>query len=135
MSAPAASYPEMVRHDGTYPTAALRSDNINLAVVQTRVTGVDGDNPAPGIKDNLDYFIECIDAAQGYGGRADLLCFHEFPITGFRRWTRDQHYNLAIEIDGPEIERVGERAKKYNCYIVFGTYAKDPRTGPATFCT
>jgi predicted amidohydrolase len=120
----------MVRHDGTYATAPLRSDNINVAVVQTRVHGVDGANPAPGIKDNLDYFIECIDAAQGYGGRADLLCFHEFPITGFRRWTREQHYNLALEVNGPEIERVGQRAKQYNCYIVFGTYAKDPVNWP-----
>ncbi|MCB2106498.1 MAG: hypothetical protein KDE14_02300 [Rhodobacteraceae bacterium] len=120
----------MVRHDGTYPTVPLRSDNVNIAVVQTRVHGVDGENPGPEIKSNLDYFVECIDAAQGYGGRADLLLFHEFPITGFRRWTREQHYNLALEVDGPEIARVGEKAKQYNCYIVFGTYAKDPKNWP-----
>ena len=127
---PVPSEAERVRADGTYPTVPLRSDNVTVAVVQTRVHGVDGDNPAPDIKNNLDYFIECIDAAQGYGGRSDLLLFHEFPITGFKRWTREQHYNLALEVPGPEIERVGAKAKQYNCYIAFGTYAKDPVNWP-----
>ncbi len=117
---------QMVRHDGTYPTVELRQDAINVAVVQTRVHGVNGDNPEPDRRANLDYMIECIDAAQGYGGRNDLLCFHEFPITGFSIWNREQHYNVAIEVPGPEIEEVGKKAKEYNCYIVFGTYAKDP---------
>jgi predicted amidohydrolase len=120
----------MVRHDGTYPAIPLRSDTINIAVVQTRVHGASGDNPGPDIQNNLDYFVECIDAAQGYGGRADLLVFHEFPITGFRKWTREQHYKLALEAGGPEIERVAAKAKQYNCYIVFGTYAKDPVNWP-----
>jgi hypothetical protein len=85
MAAPAPSDAERVRADGTYPTAPLRSDAVTVAVVQTRVHGVSGDNPAPEIKSNLDYFVECIDAAQGYGGRADLLLFHEFPRCRDRR--------------------------------------------------
>lgn len=125
------STPEpMVRADGTYPTAKLRQDAITAAVVQTRVQGVDGANPAPDLRRNLDYFLECIDIAQGYGGRSDLLLFHEFPITGFSEWTRDQHYRIAIEVPGPEIEEVIARAKKYNCYIVFGTYARDEKDWP-----
>lgn len=120
----------MVREDGTYPTVPLRRDMIAASVVQTRVNGVDGDDPAPDIKRNLDYFLECIDIAQGYGPPSDLLLFHEFPITGFSRWTREQQYNLAIEVPGPETEAVGERAKRYNCYVVFGTYAKDPEHWP-----
>ena len=115
----------MVRADGTYPTSKLRQDAIMAAVVQTRVQGVDGANPAPDLRRNLDYFLECIDIAQGYGGKSDLLLFHEFPITGFSEWTRDQHYRIAIEVPGPEIEEVVKKAKQYNCYIVFGTYAKD----------
>ena len=93
----------MVRSDGTYPTAELRQDAIMAAVVQTRVNGVNGDDPGPDIRRNLDYFLECIDIAQGYGGRSDLLLFHEFPITGFSQWTREQHYRLAIEVPGPDI--------------------------------
>jgi predicted amidohydrolase len=63
-------------------------------------------------------------------GRSDLLLFHEFPITGFSEWTREQHYRLALEVPGPETELVAQRAKKYNCYIIFGTYAKDEKNWP-----
>jgi len=120
----------MVREDGTYPTTDLRRDTIVATVVQTRVSGVDGANPGPDIRKNLDYFLECIDIAQGQGMPSDLLLFHEFPITGFSEWTRDQLYNLALEVPGPEIEEVGKKSKQYNCYIVFGTYAKDPENWP-----
>lgn len=120
----------MVREDGTYPTVALRRDMIAATVVQTRVAGVDGANPGPDIRRNLDYFLECIDIAQSSGMPSDLLLFHEFPITGFSEWTREQHHNLALEVPGPEIEAVGKQAKKYNCYIAFGTYAKDPENWP-----
>jgi len=120
----------MVREDGTYPTVPLRKDMIVASVVQTRVSGVDGSNPGPDIRKNLDYFLECIDIAQGPGIPNDLLLFHEFPITGFSEWTREQQYDLAIEVPGPEIEEVGKKAKQYNCYIVFGTYAKDLENWP-----
>jgi len=120
----------MVREDGTYPTETLRRDMIVASVVQTRVSGVDGENPGPDIRKNLDYFLECIDIAQTGGMPSDLLLFHEFPITGFSEWTRDQLHNLALEVPGPEIEAVGKKAKQYNCYIVFGTYAKDPENWP-----
>jgi len=119
----------MVREDGTYPTVPLRRDMIVASAVQTKVNGVDGANPGPDIRRNLDYFLECIDIAQ-HGLPSDLLLFHEFPITGFTEWTRDQHYNLAIEVPGPETEEIGKKAKQYNCYIVFGTYAKDPENWP-----
>jgi predicted amidohydrolase len=122
--------PEMVRADGTYPVIELRQEAITAAVVQTRVNGVDGANPAPDLRRNLNYFLESIDIAQGFGGRCDLLVFHEFPITGFSNWTRDQHYALSIEVPGPEVEEVAKKAKQYNCYIVFGTYAKDPVNWP-----
>ncbi|NCW58432.1 MAG: hypothetical protein EBV65_12320, partial [Gammaproteobacteria bacterium] len=70
--------PTMVRADGTYPVANLRQEAITAAVVQTRVNGVDGANPGPGLRRNMDYFLESIDIAQGFGGRCDLLLFHEF---------------------------------------------------------
>ena len=120
----------MVREDGTYETVPLRKELIAATVVQTRVAGVDGANPRPDIRKNLDYFLECIDIAQGSGMPSDLLVFHEFPITGFSEWTREQHYDLALEVPGPEIEEVGKKAKQYNCYIVFGAYVKDPQDWP-----
>ena len=122
--------PAMVREDGTYPTADLRKDAITAAVVQTRVQGVRGGHAKEDLRANLDYFMECIDIAQGYGGPSDLLLFHEFPIMGFSKWTREQHYDIAIEAGGPEIEEVRKKAAQYNCYIVFGTYAKDPDNWP-----
>jgi predicted amidohydrolase len=125
-----ASPEPMVREDGTYATVPLRKEMIAATVVQTRVSGVDGANPGPDIRKNLDYFLECIDIAQGSGMPSDLLVFHEFPITGFSEWTREQHYELALEVPGPEIEEVGKKAKQYNCYIVFGAYVKDPQDWP-----
>ena len=116
----------MVREDGTYATAELAKDSINASVVQTRVHGVNGDNPGPDIQRNLDYMLECIDAAQGYGPRSDLLVFHEFPITGFSLWTRQQHHALAIDVPGPETGAIGAKCKQHGCYVVFGTYARDP---------
>jgi predicted amidohydrolase len=116
----------MVREDGTYAVEDLRRDMILASVVQTRVNGVNGDNPEPDIRRNLDYMLECIDIAQSNGPPNDLLLFHEFPICGFSSWTREQHYRLALEIPGPETEEITKRCKKYNCYVVFGTYAKDP---------
>jgi predicted amidohydrolase len=125
-----ASPEPMVRADGTYPTVKLRRDVIAASVVQTRVQGIRGSNIDEDVKRNLAYFLECIDIAQGFGGPSDLLLFHEFPITGFSEWTREQHYRLALEVPGPEIEEVAKKARKYNCYIVFGTYAKDPVNWP-----
>ncbi len=126
MTTETASSERMVREDGTYPTVPLRKDVINVAVVQTRVHGVDGDNPEPDKKANLDYMLESIDIAQGYGGKSDLLLFHEFPITGFSIWTREQHEKVCIQVPGPETEAIGAKCKQHNCYVVFGTYATDP---------
>ena len=36
------------------------------------------------------------------------------------------HYRIAIEVPGSETEAIGKKCKDYGCYIVFGTYAKDP---------
>ena len=116
----------MVRQDGTYPSLPLKKDTISVAIAQTRVHGVDGKNPAKDIKHNLAYMLECIDIAQGYGGKSDLICFHEFPIVGFSNWSREEHYNIAIDVPGPETEEIGKKCQDYGCYIVFGTYAKDP---------
>lgn len=116
---------QMVRGDGTYPTVPLRKENVSIGIVQTRVRGVDGDNPAPDMAENLQYVLDCIDRAQ-QSGPCDLLCFHEFPIQGFRHYDRKQALRVAIEVPCHELEEVGKKAKKYNCYITMGALLKDP---------
>jgi predicted amidohydrolase len=116
----------MFRPDGTYETVPLRSDSVAVGIVQTRAVGIDGDAPAAGLRANLDYVLGCIDKAQQFGGRCDLLCFHEFPLQGYRlNWSRRQYQNVAIEVPGPEVAEIAARAKRYNCYITFGCHGRD----------
>jgi predicted amidohydrolase len=119
--------PLLMNRDGTYPQVALAKEMITLGVVQTRVRAVDIANVAKSRADNLNHLLESIDKAQGWGGPKDILFFHEFPITGYSdRWDRKQALTAAIDIEGPEVAAVAAKAKQYNCYIVFGSYAKDP---------
>jgi predicted amidohydrolase len=114
-----------VRNDGFYKTADLRSGKVSIGIVQTPVRGVDGDNPEPGIKENLDYLLNAIDKAQIVGGRCDLLCFHEFPLHGFAPWDLQQYLRVSRHPDGPEIEAIGKKAKQYNCFIALGCQMLD----------
>ena len=116
---------QFVRSDGTYPTVDLRKDKVAVGFVQTPVRGVDGDNPEPGIKDNLDYLLNAIDKAQATGGRCDLLCFHEFPIHGFAPWDLTQYLRVSRHPEGPEFAAIGAKAKQYNCYITLGCQMLD----------
>lgn len=115
-----------MRSDGTYATVPLRQDRITLGVVQSRVRAVDLGRRRATLRDNVNHMKDLIDAAQGWGGRKDILQFHEFPITGFGRgWSREDVLQAAIEIPGDEVQEIADKAKEHNCYIVFGTYAKD----------
>jgi predicted amidohydrolase len=67
-----------------------------------------------------------IDKAFHYGPRPDILFFHEFPITGWNTWTRKEILGFALELPGEETEQISKKAREYGCYVVFGTYAKDP---------
>lgn len=114
-----------MRSDGTYETVPLTKNSVNLSVIQSRVRAVDAKNPKPGIKANLTHMIKLIDKAFFYGSRPDILFFHEFPITGWSPWNRKEILNFAIEIPGEETELIAKKAKEYDCYIVFGSYARD----------
>lgn len=110
-----------------YEVVPLRSEEITVSVAQTNSRPVDGKNPAKGVKENLQHVVDLIDAAQGWGGRKDLLCFHEFVLSGWsQNWTRDDCLRIAIDVPGEETEALGKKAQQYNCYIVFGSYAKFP---------
>ena len=116
-----------IAKNGIYETVPLKKDAIKVCLVQSRVRAVDVNNLGPTRKDNLDHMLGLIDAANGWLGPKDLICFHEFPITGFNAmWNREAYLKAAIEIPGEETEAIGARAKRYGCYVVFGSYAKDP---------
>lgn len=119
-----------VRADGTYATVPLARPVVRLGIVQSRVRPIDGTSAAAarrGRAENLAHMLELIDAAQAYGGGADLLFFHEFPITGWSwEWDRRQALNVAIDIPGEETEAIAARARRHGCWIVFGSYARDP---------
>lgn len=110
---------------GQYETKTLRGAETTIGAVQSIVRAVDGKNPEPGKKENLKHMLALIDKAQYYGARKDLLCFHEFPITGWDKWSRKEALNLALEIPGPETEEIGKKAREYGCFITFGAYTRD----------
>lgn len=115
-----------MRTDGTYECVPLAKDEITLCVVQSRVRAVDAARRDATLGDNLQHMLELIDAANGWLGPKDLLLFHEFPLTGFSaRWRREDLLRVAIEIPGPETEQIAARARRYGCYVVFGSYARD----------
>lgn len=118
---------ELVRTDGTYDCVPLIKDSISLCVVQSRIRAVDAQRRDAAVKENLDHLLGLIDAANGWLGPKDIVFFHEFPLTGFDpRWRRADLLKVAVEIPGPETEAIGARAKRYGCYVVFGSYARDP---------
>ncbi len=115
-----------VRQDGRYATVPLAKDNIRLGVMQTRVRPIDPANPEKGRHENLEHMLKLITNAQEWNPPSDILLFHEFPITGFSYdWSRKDILSLSIDLPGPETEALGKAAKKYNCYIVFGSYARE----------
>ena len=116
-----------VSKTGKYDRVELIKPVIRLSVVQSRVRGIDLQNLKQTRQNNLNHMLQLIDSANNWGGPKDLLLFHEFPITGYsNQWNRDDVLQLAIDIPGKETDAIGKKAKEYGCYIVFGSYAKDP---------
>jgi len=123
-----------VARGGKYATVPLRQESINVTAIQSRVRSVDVRNLKSTLKENLDHVGHLIDVAQGspaewggerlWGAKQDLICLHEFPIQGFQPWTRTELNKVAFDLPGPETEVIGERAKRYGCYIAFGCYAR-----------
>lgn len=119
--------PTDLRPDGTYDTVPLAVDAWTLGVMQSRVIPVDAAAPEKKRKSNVEHMCFLIDAAQAWGGKKDLLFFHEFPITGWDyTWDRKQALRVAIDIPGPETEMLAKKARQHGCWLVFGSYAKDP---------
>lgn len=124
-----------VARKGVYAQLPLRQETIHVAAVQSQLFSIDVRDKANTLKRNLDRVLRLIDLAQNspeewggerrWGAKVDLICMHEFPIQGFQPWTRKELNQIAFELPGPESEKIGERAKRYGCYIAFGCYAKE----------
>ncbi|QMW66231.1 hypothetical protein H4N58_19180 [Mumia sp. ZJ1417] len=108
---------------GRYPTAPLAKDDWTLGVVQSRI------HPARDraeMDDNLAHMLHLIDNAYHYGAGPDLLLFHEFPISGWDTWTREEALERCISLDGPEVAAIAQKARQYGAHIAFGAYVSDP---------
>lgn len=124
-----------VAQRGSYEKVALKQEFINVAAIQSQLYSIDLRDKAATNKRNLQRVLRLIDLAQNspeewngerrWGSKVDLICMHEFPIQGFQPWTRKELNQIAYELPGPESEAIGERAKRYGCYISFGCYAKE----------
>ena len=124
-----------VAQRGSYEKVALKQDFVNVAAIQSQLYSIDLRDKAATNKRNLQRVLRLIDLAQNspeewngerrWGSKVDLICMHEFPIQGFQPWTRKELNQIAYELPGPESEAIGERAKRYGCYISFGCYAKE----------
>jgi predicted amidohydrolase len=125
--AEAAADPKVAVHvGGKYEQVPLRKDSLRVTAVQSVIRSVrDTRNPAKEMKANVDHMLDMVDAANGFPGPQDLVCFHEQPIMGWQPWTLDEALRVSIEVPGPETEALGKKAKQHGCYITFGTYAKD----------
>lgn len=115
-----------MRPDGSYETVALAKDAIMLGVVQSRVVPVELANLKQSRFANVQHMADLIDRANGLVGH-DILFFHEFPVTGYYHgWNLDDARKVAIELPGPETELLARKAREYGCWLVFGSYVRDP---------
>lgn len=114
-----------MRTDGTYETVDLAKPAWTLGLMQTPVHTFDVSQVKAGLARNLAYVTEAIDKACYYSS-PDLLFFHEFPLTGWRKWDRADAQRMCIEIPGPETDAIAAKAREYNVWVVFGAYVRDP---------
>lgn len=113
--------------DGRYATVPLTKTHISLGVVQSRVLPVELSKLKQTRRANVQHMVDLIDAANGFSGKKDLLFFHEFPITGYYdKWNLADARKVAIEIPGEETEILAKKAREYGCWLVFGSYVRDP---------
>ena len=124
-----------VSQRGVYEKVPLKQDVINVAAIQSQLYSIDLRDRANTLKRNLNRILRLIDLAQNspeewggerrWGSKVDLISMHEFPIQGFQPLNRKELNQIAFELPGPESEAIGERAKRYGCYISWGCYAKE----------
>ena len=118
--------PLSVPENGQYATVPLRKDALRVTAVQSVIRPVRNTlSPATEVRRNVDHMVEFIDGANGFGGKQDLVCFHEQPISGWAPWNRTELLRVCIEVPGPETEAIGKVARRHGCYVTFGAYVRD----------
>lgn len=124
-SKPAPDHDISVATDGKYERVPLKKDVIRVTAIQSPLYPADPANPKKIMSSNLKIMLDLLDSANGFAGPQDLVCFHEQPIMGWAPWPREDALKVCIEVPGPETEALGEKAKKYGCYIAFDSYVRD----------
>jgi len=118
--------PTLVNKDGSYPTAPLEKEVINLTVVQSGVRSLKKfASVQEGIQYNLNHMIDLANKACQMPNKPDILLFHEFPLTGYDPGSRTEKLEFALTIPGDETEALGKVAKACDTYLIFGSYALD----------
>lgn len=88
-------------------------------------------NPYPGLEKRLDELGELIDAmaeqtASAYPNKGlDLVVLPEFAVNGGLPGRAEE---VAFELDGPVLEKMGHKARQHQTYVVVPMYLVDNRT-------
>jgi len=97
-----------------------------VGLLQTRARSVERTRPRADLLRNLEHMLWRIEAAQADGPPHDWLAFHECPLTGWERWSPREAARIAIELDGPELARLGASAREHRCHLSFGALLRLP---------
>jgi predicted amidohydrolase len=114
-----------------YETVPLAFSEIGVAAAQMNPGPVDHKNPSVGKKDNLEHLLELCDQAYGMAsawprGRLNLIAFPEFSITGYDfTWRTKDFLDVALDLDGPEVEAIAAKAKELDIYVAFASHIKE----------
>lgn len=99
-------------------------DKYTAMVIQPHVTVAEDRD---GIKKNLDRVCNMIDFGVGYFWElpARLVVLPEYFLQGVTTPGKGEHgiegfMKKAITLDGPEMQKLGQKAKEYNLYIAGG---------------
>ena len=103
---------------------APRIDKYTALIIQPHVIVAEDRG---GIRQNLERVCNLIDFGVGYFWElpARLVVLPEYFLQGVTTPGKGEHgidsfMKKAIELDGPEMQRLGEKAREYNLYIAGG---------------
>ncbi len=114
-----------------YETVPLAFDEIGVAAAQMNPVLVDSSNPSVGKRENLERLLFLCDRAQVAAsawprGKTNLVVFPEFSITGYDfAWQTRDFLNVALDLEGEEIQAIGEKAKELDIYVAFASHIKE----------
>jgi predicted amidohydrolase len=113
-----------------YETVPLEVEEVGVAAAQMNPVLVDAAHPSVGKRENLQRLLYLCDQAQvianAYSGKANLVVFPEFSITGYDfSWQTKDFLDVALDLEGEEIQAIGEKAKALGIYVAFASHIKE----------